>query len=238
MVGVPLPWARFSSALEGLVLPDDFFTRVEIYLDALSEINQSLNLISFSTKEELFGHVVDALQVLRVAPEGPLRLIDVGTGGGLPGVPLALARPSWSVTLLDSLRKKQAAVSSLLETAKVSNAQAVWGRAEEVAHGAANRETYDGALCRAVGRLTTVLELTVPFLKIGGSAYLHRGSDGREELALASPALTSLGGKIGPIFPYRLPGLDKDRLILCIEKTYQTLTGFPRRAGMPAKRPL
>lgn len=238
MVVAPPSWAYFSSALEGIILPDDFFPRVDIYLDALTEINQSLNLISFSTKEELFEHVVDALQVLRVAPDRPLRLIDVGTGGGLPGVPLAMARPQWTVTLLDSLRKKQAAVSSLLDSARVTNAQAVWGRAEDLAQRADNRETYDGALCRAVGRLTTVMELTVPFLTIGGSAYLHRGSDGQEELATANHAFELLGGQPGPVFPYQIPGLDKERVIICVEKAHQTSHAYPRRAGVPAKKPL
>lgn len=238
MVVAPPSWAYFAPALEGLILPEDFFPRVEIYLNALSEINQSLNLISFSTKEELFGHVVDALQVLRVAPDRPLRLIDVGTGGGLPGVPLAIARPQWTVILLDSLRKKQVAVSSLLEAVQVTNAQAVWGRAEDLARGTDLRETFEGALCRAVGRLTTVMELTVPFLKIGGSAYLHRGSDGRDELEASNQALDRLGAKSGPMCSYKMPGLDKERLIICIEKAHQTSHDYPRRAGVPAKKPL
>ncbi len=238
MEGIPRPWALFSAAFEGLVLPDNFYPRVEAYLEALSEINRSLNLISFSKKEDLYGHVADALQVLRVAPSRPLRLIDVGTGGGLPGVPLAIARPQWTVTLLDSLRKKQSAVSLLLESVQVKNALAVWGRAEDLAQGAEHRETYDGALCRAVGRLTTVMELTLPFLKIGGSAYLHRGSDGQEEMLKTDHALKLLGGHAGTIFNYRLPDLEKNRVIICVDKTHQTSIEFPRRAGIPAKKPL
>ena len=161
-----------------------------------------------------------------------------GTGGGFPGVPLAIARPAWTVTLLDSLRKKQTAVASLLEAAQIKNGRAIWGRAEDLARQAEHREAYDGALCRAVGRLTTVLELTLPFVKVGGAAVLHRGSDGRVELAEAGRALKDLGGRPGPIYSYRLPGLEKERLILCVEKTHQTSIGFPRRAGIPAKKPL
>jgi 16S rRNA (guanine527-N7)-methyltransferase len=238
---VPPSWAVYSAALEGLDLPADFFPCVESYLSALATLNQSLNLISFSTEQELRGHAVDALQVLRTLRAGsstPLRLIDVGTGGGLPGVPLAIARPLWSVTLLDSLRKKQVAVAGLLETAQMRNGNALWGRAEDLGHQAEHREVYDGALCRAVGRLTTVLELTLPFVKIGGAVYLHRGFEGRTELAESARALKELGGQPGPIYSYRLPGLDKERLILCVEKTHQTSIGFPRRAGIPAKKPL
>ena len=237
----PSSWATYSEALEGLDLPPHFFPRVESYLSALTSVNQSLNLISFSTEEELRGHVVDALQALRGGcPVWGLSpcLIDVGTGGGFPGVPLAIARPAWTVTLLDSLRKKQTAVAGLLETAQIKNGRAIWGRAEDLARQAEHREVYDGALCRAVGRLTTVLELTLPFVKIGGVAVLHRGSDGRDELAKSDRALKDLGGRPGPIYSYRLPGLEKERLILCVEKTHQTSIGFPRRAGIPAKKPL
>lgn len=236
-----LSWAPYAAALEDLSLPPDFFPRVESYLHALATLNQSLNLISFSTESELCGHVADALQALRtlpVFPATPLRLIDVGTGGGLPGVPLAIARPLWSVTLLDSLRKKQAAVAGLLESAEIKNGYPLWGRAEDLARQAEHRETYDGALCRAVGRLTTVLELTLPFVKIGGAVYLHRGFEGRDELAESTRALKDLGGRPGPIYSYRLPWLDKERMILCVEKTHQTSIGFPRKAGMPAKKPL
>lgn len=245
VTAVPPSWAAYSGAFEGLDLPPDFFPRVESYLSALTTLNQSLNLISFSTEDELRGHAADALQALRSeyflgvgASSSPLRLIDVGTGGGFPGVPLAIARPAWTVTLLDSLRKKQTAVADLLETAQIKNGRAIWGRAEDLARQTEHREAYDGALCRAVGRLTTVLELTLPFVKVGGAAVLHRGSDGRVELAEAGRALKDLGGRPGPIYSYRLPGLEKERLILCVEKTHQTSIGFPRRAGIPAKKPL
>lgn len=239
MSEVPHSWAVFAPALEGMDLPDTFFPRVEAYLRALTEINKSLNLISFSTEEELYGHVVDSLQILRAMPaSSPLRLIDVGTGGGLPGLPVAIARPQWTVTLLDSLRKKQSAVASLLDTAQIKNGAALWGRAEDLARQVDHRESYDGALCRAVGRFSTVLELTLPLVKVGGSAFLHRGSDGRGELLALSQAVNALGGRPGPVYPYRLPGLEKERLIICVEKMHQTSSDFPRRAGMPAKKPL
>lgn len=239
MVGFPSAWTSFSAQLEGLSLPGSFFSRVDSYLAALTHINTSLNLISFTTEEELRGHVVDALQILRAVPvSGPLRVIDVGTGGGLPGAPLAIARADWNVTLLDSLRKKQSAVSTLLESAQILNARAECARAEDLAHQGGYRESFDGALCRAVGRFSTVLELTLPFLKLGGSAFLHRGSDGREELAGAGKALAELGGRPGPLFSYKLPGMEKERLIICVEKAHQTSVKYPRRVGMPEKRPL
>jgi 16S rRNA (guanine527-N7)-methyltransferase len=236
---IPPPWTSFSAQLEGLTLPDSFFPRIEAYLTALADVNTSLNLISFVTEEELRGHVVDSLQILRaVSSSVPLRLIDVGTGGGLPGVPVAIARSDWNVTLLDATKKKQSAVSFLLQAAEISNAMAVWGRAEDLARQEDYRECFDGALCRAVGRFSTVLELTLPFLKVGGVASLHRGIEGREELVAASKTLVALGARPGSIFPYKLPGMEKERLIICVEKSHQTSSAYPRRVGIPAKRPL
>jgi 16S rRNA (guanine527-N7)-methyltransferase len=236
---IPPDWTFFSSALAGLDLPDHFFDFAEGYLKDLAAINKELNLISFSTERELRTHVADALQILRIPCIGEApKVIDVGTGGGFPGVPLALARPQWTLHLLDSVRKKQAALASLLTARGTTNVEALWGRAEDLARQVQHRETYDIALCRAVGRLSTVLELTLPLARVGGLAILHRGAEGREELAAAGRALKELGGREGTVFPYRLPGLDKERLIICIEKTYQTASAYPRRAGMPAKKPL
>lgn len=239
MTDLPPPWTAFSIAFEGLSLPENFFPKIESYLHSLALVNQSINLISFGTESELRAHVVDALQALRLFPAGDgFRVIDVGTGGGFPGVPLALARSGWVFSLLDSIKKKQTAVSSLLESVPMTNASALCGRAEELGHQEEHRGQYDFALCRAVGRLSMVLELTLPFLKVGGKAILHRGNDGAEEVGVIGKALSELGGCNRPSLSYRLPGLDKERIVICIEKTSQTSTKYPRRVGIPEKRPL
>lgn len=236
---VPDSWKPHADALSGLNLPDSFFPRLDLYLTALGRANQSLNLISFSDVNDLRAHAVDALQALRGAPAGSeQKVVDVGTGGGFPGIPLALARPQWRFFLLDSVRKKQAAVDSIAQAEGMDNVTVVWARAEEFARQPEQRESFDLALCRAVGRLSTVMELTLPMLKIGGAALLHRGWEGPREAAECEPLAIKMASRMGAKIPYRLFGLDRDRFVICIEKTSQIDTSFPRRPGIPAKRPL
>lgn len=232
-------WDNYSQPLAGLGLPATFFSRADGYLDALQSANRDVNLVSASTVNELRLHVVDSVQALRTAPaDSPCRAIDVGSGGGFPGVPVAIARPHWEVSLLDSLHKKQGALQSISSQLGWTNVRVLCARAEELARDPVHRESFDLAFCRAVGRLSTVLELTLPFLKIGGLALLHRGHEGPLELDAAKSVLSKLGGKTGHIFSYGIIGLDLDRFIICIEKTSQTSDAFPRRPGVPAKKPL
>jgi 16S rRNA (guanine527-N7)-methyltransferase len=234
----PSRWDALADTLGGLSLPADFFPRADLYLDALAAANAEGNLVSFDPLRDGPAHVADSLQALRGLP-GRIRTgIDVGTGGGFPGIPLALALPECRVVLLDGIRKKQAAVSGLAVAAGAGNVSALWGRAEELAREGEQRETHDVAFCRAVGRLPVVLELTLPFVRVGGLCLLHRGLEAPGELEAAITHLGDLGARSGGLIGYRLPGTDHDRFIVCIEKTDQIEDRYPRRPGIPAKRPL
>ena len=219
-------------------LPDDFFQTAQKYLTGLARLNESLNLISFETEDVLWEHVVDSLQILRhpLEEETP-RVIDVGTGGGFPGIPLAIARPTWTVDLLDATQKKQLAVESLVKEMHLKNANTLWARAEDLAR-TDQRESYTIALSRAVGRLSTVLELTLPLVKQGGFCLLHRGLDTPAETQTIAHALEVLGGRLHASIPYRFPQHTADRFIVVVEKTHPTSSTHPRRPGLPAKRPL
>lgn len=234
----PSRWDALADLLDGLSLPADFFPRVDLYLAALAAANTGINLVSFDPLRDGPAQVADSLQALRGLPGDARTGIDVGTGGGFPGIPLALARPDFRVVLLDGIRKKQAAVSGLAVAARAGNASALWGRAEELARQGGQREAHDVAFCRAVGRLPVVLELTLPFVRVGGLCLLHRGVEAPGELEAAIPRLGDLGARSGGLIGYRLPGTDHDRFIICIEKTDQINDRFPRRPGIPAKRPL
>lgn len=236
---VPPPaWIPWTEALAGLSLNPDFFPRAERYLDALASINTELNLTAFDPLREGKAHIVDSLQVLRALPEQVSTIIDVGTGGGFPGFPVALARPLVGVTLVDALRKKQTAVARMAATVGANNVSSVWGRAEDLGHEAGHREKYDVALCRAVGRFSMVLELTLPLVRIGGLCLLHRGQEAPMDLTAAVSHWGTLGARHKGSLQYRLPGNDHDRFVICIEKTDQISDRYPRRAGIPAKRPL
>lgn len=232
-------WESFAESLTGIDLPEDFFSRADAYMAALQSANRSVNLVSSATVNDLRPHVVDSLQVLRAtSEEGPCRAIDVGSGGGFPGVPLAIARPCWEVSLLDSLHKKQAALQTISSDLGWTNVRVLCARAEELGRDPHHRESYDLAFCRAVGRFSTVLELTLPFLKVGGLALLHRGHEGQSELLAAQTVLARLGAKAGASISYKISGLDLDRFIICVEKSSQIGESFPRRPGVPAKKPL
>lgn len=212
-------------------------------LDQLLRLHQEapINLVSFSNPRELeLFHLLDALMVFQDEKARHLsqaRTIDVGTGGGFPGLPLALVRPHWSMTFLDSVQKKLVEIEKMAHTLDVP-AHTLWGRAEDKGQDPQWRETFDLAFCRAVGRLSCVLELTLPFLKVGGFCLLHRGHEAPAEMESIGPALTKLGGTLGPLTSYGWPGLEKQRYILRIEKSHQTECGFPRRVGVPERRPL
>ena len=212
----------------------------DILLD-VKAANDRLNLVSDAGDRELFLHMLDSLQALR-DPEAlreNARIIDVGTGGGFPGLPLLAVRSRWRGTLLDSVRKKTDAVGEIARSRFGDRVEALWSRSETLAREEGRRDAYDLAFCRAVGRFTTVLELTLPLLKPGGVLLAHRGHEAPEmETAAATTALGSLGGRLEEITPYSLPGLDKTRYIVRVVKTAATLPAYPRREGVPAKRPL
>jgi 16S rRNA (guanine527-N7)-methyltransferase len=215
---------------------------IAVYLELLAHWNNTHKLISYRSIEELaLFHIADSLKALEfLPPEAPAaaRALDVGSGGGLPGIPLALARPSWQMTLLDSIDKKVAALRDIVEKIPAPHVSAMTGRAEALGHDPEHREAYDFVFCRAVGRFTEALELTTPFLKYGGTALLHRGREAIQEIQAAEQALEELGCESAGVYAYTLPGLEHPRHIAVIEKTAPTPDNYPRRTGVPSKRPL
>ncbi len=168
----------------------------------------------------------------------PLRCLDVGSGGGFPGVPLKLALPRLRMTLLEATGKKVEFLDHLIAALGLSEVAAIAERAETLAHAPAHRESYDVVFARALAPLPVLLELTLPFLRVGGLLVAQRRGDLAEEIAGAAFACQTLGGGPPRIMPVTVPPLDDGRALVVVEKAAATPAAYPRRPGLPAKRPL
>ena len=209
-------------------VPEALSARLATYGALLLEANRSVNLTAARDPAALAGHLADALTLVGDV-DG--ELIDMGSGGGLPGIPLALAT-NVPVTLVDSAGKKAAFLERALERLGLVGT-AVAERAERLGHDPAFRGRFRVATARAVGSAPTVVELTLPFLAVGGKALLQRGSLETAERQAVEDAAPMLGGRLVEERP-----LGGERRLLVIEKISASPTRFPRRDGIPAKRPL
>jgi 16S rRNA (guanine527-N7)-methyltransferase len=198
------------------------------YGELLLETNRHFNLTGASTPAELAPHILDSLTLV---PYIQASLVDVGSGGGLPAIPLAIAT-GLPITLVESVTKKAAFLEAAIGTLGL-NGRVIPQRAELAGRDPELREQFGSATARAVSSAPTVLELVIPFLKVGGIAVLQRGKmDPRERNAVVDAA-PMLGAELAEEV-----ALNGDRRILVVRKTMPTPTRFPRRAGVPEKRPL
>lgn len=211
-----------------------------IYLSLIEVWNKRINLVGPATRQAIIvTHFLDALSCLKSEKlENGWLVIDVGSGAGLPGIPIKIARPALRMTLLDSVRKKTDFLNLVIQELKLENVRVNWGRAEDEARKVAEREAYDIALARAVAPLSTLLEYVLPFVKVGGYFIAQRGSRASQDVAEAEGALRMLGGRAEKIIPVEVPFLEAKRHLVLIVKQQGTLEKYPRRAGIPRKKPL
>ncbi|MGK0617935.1 16S rRNA (guanine(527)-N(7))-methyltransferase RsmG [Meiothermus cerbereus] len=210
------------------------------FFDLLTEANQTTNLTAIRDEEGIIlKHFVDSLTCLTYPGlvEG-ISVIDVGTGAGFPGLPLAIVQPSTQFDLLDATQKKTAFVARVIQTLGLKNARALWGRSEELAHQNVKRETYGAALTRAVASMATVAELTLPLVQVGGFVLVQKGAEVEHEVAEARGALSKLGGQLEQIFHLQLPIIGDARTLVVLRKIAPTPHQYPRKPGVPAKNPL
>ena len=215
---------------------------LDAYADALQDGNRRINLTAITDRDAIFiKHFWDTLAItphLDALLPPNAHLIDVGTGGGIPGLVLAIARPTWRITLLDATRKKVHFVEETARTLGLNNVRAVWGRAEEVARESDHREQYDAAVARAVAPLRVLAELCLPFVRVGGWWCAMKGPAVAEEADEAHAAIALLGGEPPHIEMVEVPGADAQRAVVLVRKHTPTPERYPRRAGVPHKRPL
>ncbi len=231
--------------------------------EGILEGNQSLNLTRITTPDEFWEkHLWDSLrgitpllsQPLGSASEevsspitqripgeegnGSVRAIDIGTGAGFPGLPVAIACPEWQVTLLDSTRKKITFLQSLINQLGMENARAIVGRVEDMGHAVEHRERYDFAFARAIGPTMVCAEYALPLLKVGGLAILYRGHWTEEEAQVVSAGVEQLGGIVDFVEKFTTPLTDSVRTCVYLRKVAPTRPEFPRAVGVPAQNPL
>lgn len=207
---------------------DQAATRLARYGARLLETNERLNLTGARDPAALAPHLLDALSLAPLVGDS---LIDIGTGGGLPGIPLAIVTGT-RLVLVDAIAKKVAALRRMLDDLEIE-AEAIDARAEVLGRDPAYRERFATATARAVGGATTVAELTLPFVRVGGSALLQRGSFSDAERSAVDDAALVLGAR-------RVDEIrtGDERSIVVLRKETPTGLRFPRRVGIPAKRPL
>lgn len=211
-----------------------------IYLQEVREWNERINLTSIIDEEEIIvKHFLDSLTCLRAASFGDgIRVIDVGTGAGFPGIPVKICRPTIKLTLLDSLGKRISFLRHLCLRLHLSDVELIQGRAEEFGRTKGHREAYHRVLARGVAPLRVLAEYCLPFLMIGGLFLAFKGPRGREELGDAVAAIDLLGGEVRDVVGITLPRNYGRREVLVIQKIRATPPTFPRRVGVPARNPL
>lgn len=218
-------------------LTEEQISKFITYKELLKEWNQKINLTAITEDNEIvLKHFVDSLTVLKYIHQNA-NIIDVGTGAGFPGIPTKIARKDVSVTLLDSLNKRINFLNDVIEKTNLENIKTVHGRAEDLGQNKEYRERYDIAVARAVANLSTLTELCLPFVKVGGSFIAMKGNS-TEEFEEAKKAIETLGGKIEKIDRFNLPGTDIERNIVVIKKINKTPNQYPRKAGTPANKPI
>ena len=208
------------------------------YHDRLTAVNREMNLtrVGDDVQEAVDRNYLDSLTILPFL-DGVTMLIDVGTGAGFPGIPVAIMRPDIHVTLMDALGKRVAFLKEIVETLSL-NADCVHARCEDAAKKPEFRDAYDVACARAVAETNILSEWLLPFVKPGGRMLALKGPMAAEEARCAEAALLQLNGRLMRVCPVAVPGRDWEHRVIEIQKTDATPSRFPRKAGIAEKRPL
>ena len=225
----------------GLHLSPLQLEQFDTYYQELMDWNQRVNLTAITDYDEVqIKHFLDSLTVTLFlnAQAGGLRVIDVGTGAGLPGVPLKIIHPDIKLTLLEATAKKADFLQHLKRQPGLGDVEVVVGRAEDIAHKDGYCEKFDLVLSRAVASLPALVELTLPFCRIGGSVVAQKKGGIEEEISQATGAIELLGGRLGEIKKLEMEEFPAERWLIVIDKASPTPEKYPRRPGMPEKRPL
>lgn len=227
----------------GIPLNKGHLSLFQAYYEELVEWNRRFNLTAITDYEGVqVRHFLDSLSCLLALPARCLRagarIVDVGTGAGFPGIPLKIVCPHISLTLVEATRKKVAFLEHLISRLGLENVHVIHGRAEELGRRKVHREQYDWAVARAVAEMPTLVEYLLPLVRVGGAILAQKGESGPAEVHAAEEAIRILGGEVRRLVPVHLHGIAETRYLVIVDKVAATPEKYPRRPGIPSKRPL
>ncbi len=231
---------KFEQGLEslGIVLSDAQKQQFMDYYEFLVETNKVMNLTAITEFDEVIEkHFLDSLSLCKVYDlNGKVKILDMGTGAGFPGIPLKIAFPELEIVLADSLNKRIRFLQEVIERLGLSDITALHARAEELGRDKNYREQFDLCVSRAVANLSSLSEYCIPFVKEGGKFISYKSGEIEEEVSQAKKAIKLLGGKIEDVYKFDL--YEQKRSFVIISKEKKTPKTYPRKAGTPTKEPI
>lgn len=236
---------RYSDLLEksleklNIGFNDDQIKKFNDYYELLIEWNNKINLTAITEYDEVISkHFIDSILICSFIDLSGKKIIDIGTGGGFPGIPIKIINPDTDIVLVDSLNKRVNFLNEVLSELKLEKIEAIHGRAEDLGHDKNLRGKFDYSVSRAVANLSTLSELCIPFLKEGGTFISYKSENTDEEIKDAESAISKLGSKIEKIKECMIPENDIKRRFIIIKNMRQVDNRYPRKAGIPKKVPL
>lgn len=219
---------------------DETIEKFKVYKELLKEWNEKINLTAITDDNEIdIKHFLDSITVLKTGYiKSGQKIIDVGTGGGFPGIPIKIMEEGTEVVLLDSLNKRINFLNEVINNLNLKNIKAIHGRAEDFGLNSEYREKFDVVVSRAVASLNILSEYCLPFVKVGGHFIALKGPEIKNEIEESKKALKVLGAEIVDKIDITLPSSDITHILLVMKKVQKTPTKYPRKAGMPRKNPL
>lgn len=229
-----------ASNNEGLEFNEKKYEQFMKYKDLIKEWNEKVNLTAIKEDEEIVKkHFIDSMKVFKFDQlKNAKNVIDIGTGGGFPGIPMKIIKPEVNIVLLDSLNKRVKFLNEVIKSLELENIKAIHGRAEDFAQEMQYREKFDVAVSRAVANLTVLSEYCIPYVKVGGYFVAMKGPAVEEEIKQSKNAIRMLGGRIEHIEKVQIEDSDLNHNLVIISKISKTHRKYPRKAGMVTKEPL
>jgi len=229
-----------SSNNEGLQFSEKKYEQFMKYKDLIKEWNEKVNLTAIKEDEEIVKkHFIDSIKVFKFKElKNAKNIIDIGTGGGFPGIPMKIIKPEINIVLLDSLNKRINFLNIVIQELQLERIKAIHGRAEDFGKDINYREQFDLCVSRAVAKLSSLSEYCLPYVKVGGYFISYKSGKVQEELDMSVNAFQILGAELKEVSEFMLPNTDIERTLVVLQKKATTPNKYPRSAGKPSKDPL